>query len=190
MQLEARGVRPAELQATVLSRLHKDHAGGLKELVDAAPGFPVYVSREHRFYAAVEGCAPAHWPRDFHPTILHPVERAVGPWTASYPLAKDGKVIAVDIPGHVPGHISLVVYEDHDNDAEKQTIYFLTGDATYGIDLLEVEQPDGLNSNPDRALQSLRLIKEFARRMEVVLLPSHDVNTPRLLGDKVVYRPS
>lgn len=55
---------------------------------------------------------------------------------------------------------------------------------------MEVEQPDGLISNPDRALQSLWLIKEFARRMEVVVLPSHDVNTPRLLGDKVVYRPS
>lgn len=36
MQLEARGVRPAELQASVLSRLHNDHAGGLKELVVAA----------------------------------------------------------------------------------------------------------------------------------------------------------
>lgn len=66
------------------------------------PGVPVYVSREHweafgehRFYTAVEGCAPAHWPRDFHPTILHPVERAVGPWTASHPLAKDGKSLGL-----------------------------------------------------------------------------------------------
>ncbi|PYH91133.1 hypothetical protein BO71DRAFT_401647 [Aspergillus ellipticus CBS 707.79] len=33
-------------------------------------------------------------------------------------------------------------------------------------------------------------IKQFARESEVVILPSHDVDTPRLLAERVVYRPS
>lgn len=158
---------------------------------------PVSVSREHwgalgknRWYAAVEGCTPAHWPRGFKPAILKPVERAVGLWTTSYPLTRDGEVVAVDIPGHVPGHVSLAVYEDNDNDGGRQTTYSLTGNAAYGIDLLEAEQQGGINSDPDRALESLLLIKEFARRTEVAVLPSHDVNTPRLLADRVAYKPS
>lgn len=35
-------------------------------------------------------------------------------------------------------------------------------------------------------LQSLGLIKEFTRQIDVVL-SSHDVNTPRLLADRAVY---
>lgn len=94
--------------------------------------------------------------------------------------------MAVDTSGHVPGHISLVVYGD--NDDGTRTTYFLTGDATYGLDLLETEEPDGINDDPEMALQSLELIKEFARQTELVVLPSHDVDTPRLLRERVAYK--
>lgn len=197
-QLRAQGVAPGDLQAIVLSHLHNDHAGGLKELREAAPNVPIYVSREqwevfgeHPLHASVEGCAPAHWPRDFNPVILQPRGEAVGPWGTSYPLTTDGRVLAVDTPGHVGGHISLVVYGDcmDEDGSQTTTTYLLTGDAVYGLDLLDVEQPDGINSDPQRALQSLKLIKEFARQTDVVVLPSHDANTPRLLADRAVYKP-
>lgn len=41
-----------------------------------------------------------------------------------------------------------------------------------------------------RALQTLKVIKQFAREFDVFVLPSHDVDTPRLLAETLVYHPS
>ncbi|KAL3474520.1 beta-lactamase-like protein [Aspergillus californicus] len=191
----AHEINPGDLQMIVLSHLHNDHTGGLTELHEAAPHVPIYVSPDqwdvfgkHPLYATFEGCVPSQWPRNFSPTILEPTDQVLGPWTHCYPLASDGKVVAVDTPGHVPGHISLVVYEDSIRDGSRIT-YFLTGDAVYGIDVLDKGQPDGINSDPKTALRSLELIKEFATQTDVVVLPSHDVNTPQILADRSVYKP-
>ncbi|TEA17247.1 N-acyl homoserine lactonase [Colletotrichum sidae] len=194
-RLGERGVKPTDLQAVVLSHLHHDHAGGLADLALAAPDVPVHVGAEHwdafgkhPIYAAAQGCLPNTWPPGFRPRILDFDEgRAVGPWTRSCPLTADGAVVAVDTPGHVPGHISLIVEAD-DEDGTK-TKYLLAGDATYAIGLLEREEPDGANSDPFTAFESLKKIKEFARHNDVVVLPTHDPDVSRMLRDKVIYRP-
>ncbi|SPO04183.1 uncharacterized protein DNG_06866 [Cephalotrichum gorgonifer] len=180
-QLLAHGIDPKTLQAIVLSHLHGDHAGGLKDLAAEAPDVPVYVSREQwaefgnsPFHATISGCVPQHWPKDFDPKMIEFTDHPVGPWKQSGKVTPDGKVVVVPTPGHVPGHISLVVYGD--NEDGTQTTYFLPGDATYGVDLLDKEEPDGVNDDPMTALQSLKLIKEFARQTDLVVLPSHDPN--------------
>ncbi|GME64461.1 hypothetical protein GTA08_BOTSDO13014 [Neofusicoccum parvum] len=147
-QLRARGVEPKDLQAVVLSHLHRDHAGGLEELARAAPDVPVWVGAEHwgafgqsPWRAALEGCVPGHWPPGFAPRLLERGGEAVGPWGCGYPLTEDGRVVAVDTPGHVPGHVSLVVRGVDGEGVE--TTFFLTGDATYGMELLDREETDG-----------------------------------------------
>ncbi|KAI8262049.1 N-acyl homoserine lactonase [Colletotrichum sp. SAR11_239] len=92
-RLAERGVKPTELQAIIVSHLHHDHAGGLKELAAAAPEVPIYVGGEH--------------------------------WDA----------------------------------------------------------------DPFTAFESLKKIKEYARQTDIVVLPTHDPDTPRLLRERVVYRP-
>ncbi|KAL4901246.1 hypothetical protein BDW74DRAFT_187876 [Aspergillus multicolor] len=193
--LRTHGVQSESLQMIVLSHLHSDHAGGLQELHAAAPNVPIYISPaqwevfgKNPLYAILEGCLPEHWPQNFAPKILESKDHAVGPWTHCYPLTADAKIVAVDTPGHVPGHISLVVHEDGENDAN--VTYFLTGDAVYGLDLLDKEEPDGINSDPEAALRSLKLIKEFATQSDVVVAPSHDVNTPQILAERRAYKPN
>lgn len=193
-QLRLHGVEPKDLQAVVLSHLHGDHAGGLKDLAREAPHVPVYVSREHwdvfgkhPLHATIQGCTPQHWPKDFAPKMVDFSDHAVGPWKQSGKITSDGKVVAVHTPGHVPGHLSLVVFGD--NDDQTRTTYLLAGDATYGLDTLDKEEPDGINDDPVTALRSLKLIKEFASQTDLVVLPSHDPATPRLLRDRVVYKP-
>ncbi|KPM36173.1 hypothetical protein AK830_g10394 [Neonectria ditissima] len=194
-QLRAKGIEPRNLQAIVLSHLHGDHAGGLNNLVEEAPDDPIYVGDEHwnafgkhPFWATLQGCTPQHWPKDFAPKTLDFSDGGLGPWEKPHKITSDGKIVAVETPGHVPGHLSLVVYGD--NDDGTNTTYFLTGDATYGMSLLDKEEPDGINDNPMVAFQSLKQIKEFARQTDIVVLPSHDVDTPRLLQDRVIYKPT
>lgn len=199
-QVRAHGIDPTTLQAIVLSHLHGDHTGGLKDLAEAAPRVPFYVSREHweafgehQTYAKTQGCTPQHWPESFAPKMLQFEDCAVGPWKQSAKVTADGQILAVHTPGHIPGHISLVVFshEHEGTSATPTTItYFLAADASYAIDLLDKEEPDGINDDPMTALQSIRMIKEFSRERDVVVLPSHDPNTPRLLRDRVVYKPA
>lgn len=195
-QLRGLGVEPTDLKGIILSHLHNDHAGGLEDLLNEAPSLPVFISREHwkafgehPYFASMEGATPNHWPRGFTPKIVDLEDKPLGPWKQSFPVTDDGKIVIVDTSGHVPGHIGLVIYS-RGNNGGNQTTYFLPGDATYGLDCLDKEEPDGINDDPMRALATLKTIKQFARETEVVILPSHDPSTPRLLADRVVYRPS
>lgn len=193
-QLRASGVEPSDLQAIVLSHLHGDHAGGLEDLVREAPNVPILVNPQHwdafgnsPVSATLAGCNPQRWPPGFSPTGMTFENHAIGPWSRSCKITSDGKILAVETPGHVQGHISLVV-EGRDH-AGACTTYFLTADATYGIELLDLEEPDGVNDDPETALRSLKLIKEFARQRELVVLPSHDPETPKLLKEGIIYKP-
>ncbi|KAE8133588.1 beta-lactamase-like protein [Aspergillus pseudotamarii] len=200
-QLREIGIKPTDLKGVILSHLHNDHAGGLEDLIAEAPELPIYVSREHwnafgkhPYFASMEGATPNHWPKEFTPRIVDLQDKPLGPWEQSYPLTEDGKIWIVDTSGHVPGHISLVLYTDAEhssveNTGKQRLAYFLPGDATYGLDLLDKEEPDGINDDPMRALRTLKTIKQFAKEMDVVILPSHDPNTPQLLANRQAYRP-
>ncbi|KAJ5457667.1 hypothetical protein N7475_009055 [Penicillium sp. IBT 31633x] len=196
-QLHKIGIKATDLKGVVISHLHTDHAGGLEDLLAEAPDLPIYVSHEHwkafgehQFFAGFEGATPNHWPRNFSPKVVDFQDKPLGPWKQSYPLTSDGNLVIVDTSGHTPGHVGLVVYSDNVGEEKKRVTYLLPGDATYGIKLLEKEEPDGINDDPMRAFETLKTIKQFARESEVVVLPSHDVDTPRLLAEQVVYRPA
>ncbi|CAG9972487.1 unnamed protein product [Clonostachys byssicola] len=194
-QLKAQGIVPESLQAIVLSHLHGDHAGGLPSLLEEAPDVPVYTTKEHwdafgnsPIHATINGCAPQHWPKNFKPRILEKAQQTLGPWASYYPITKDASIVAVDTPGHVPGHISLIACAKNEN--QDPTNFFLVGDATYSIEDLDSEQPDGINDDPETAFRSLQQIKQYARLHDVVMLPSHDPNTPEMLNQRTVYRPT
>ena len=131
----------------------------------------------------MEGAVPNQWPEGFVSTILQPTGGPIGPWERSYPLTSDGKVVAVGTPAHVPSHLSVIVFRD-------DVTYFLGGDATYDQELLDQEVTDGVNDNPLLAIESIKKIKEFARKEKVVILPAHDPDAARQLAEKDFYRPN
>jgi glyoxylase-like metal-dependent hydrolase (beta-lactamase superfamily II) len=186
-QLRASGVDPkTDIKSVIISHLHSDHAGGLPDLHGHAS---IYTSEahwnafKHPFYATIEGANPAAWPKGFKPSFLSATGPAIGPWDSCYPITSDGRIVAVDTPGHVPGHVSLIIMDE-------DVTYLLVGDAAYSLDLLDKQQIDGFNSDPYAALESQRKIKEFCKGRNVVVLPSHEFDSARRLKEKEVYRPS
>lgn len=184
-QLKARGIEPKDLKAVVISHLHYDHSGGLPDLVDA----PTFVLKEdwdafkEPFKATFDGAAPNQWPKNFRPLFLKESGGPIGPFETSYPITSDGKVVAVETPGHVPGHCSLIVFGD-------EATYFLAGDATYGQEYLDQELTDGVNTTPEQAVETLRKIKKLARQIPLVILPAHDKESRNRLWGSNIYLPS
>jgi N-acyl homoserine lactone hydrolase len=100
-----------------------------------------------------------------------------GPFAHTYPISKDGSIFAVPTPGHMPGHLSLVVRAG-------DVTYFLAGDATYDEELLGAEIVDGASTSIRTSLETIRNIKEFARTEPVVLLPAHDALALERLAER------
>jgi N-acyl homoserine lactone hydrolase len=184
-RLAARGLAPRDLQAIVVSHLHHDHGDGLGDVAGAR----ILVAEEHwdfyrkPFRATMEGAVPQHWPAGFRPELLRLTGPAIGPWERSYPITRDGRIVGVPTPGHVPGHMCLLVFGD-------DAVYLLGGDVTYDQALLDAELTDGVNNEPHLAVEQLRNVKRFAAERPVVLLPAHDPDSARRLDAGEAYVPS
>lgn len=180
-QLRAMGIDPGrDLRALVLSHLHHDHADGMEHF----EGARIVVSRQN--YAASRGlrgallgAVPSRWPAWFEPEQIDMREPGVPGFDGSVALTDDGTVFAVPTPGHMPGHLSLVV-------RTPKVTYFLTGDATYDEDLLRRRIVDGPASDIGESLRTMDAISTFARSEPTVLLPAHDPLAHRRLDERRV----
>jgi N-acyl homoserine lactone hydrolase len=103
---------------------------------------------------------------------------AIAPFDRTLPLTADGTVFAVPTPGHMPGHLSVVV-------RAPEVTYFLAGDATYDEQLLTDRVVDGLSANPTVALDTLDRIGAFARSEPTILLPAHDPLAEHRLTERI-----
>jgi N-acyl homoserine lactone hydrolase len=178
--LRSRGVDPGkDLRMLVLSHLHHDHADGLGHF----RGTDIVVSEEnYRASAGVKGAllgaVPSRWPAWFQPRRVELTGPAAGPFDRTLPLTSDGAVFAVPTPGHMPGHLSVVV-------RAPEVTYFLAGDATYDERLLKERVVDGLSANLEVSVDTLERIAAFARSEPTVLLPAHDPLAEHRLTERV-----
>jgi N-acyl homoserine lactone hydrolase len=156
-----------DLRMLVLSHLHHDHADGLS----AFRGTDIVVSKEnYQVSRGVKGemlaANPRQWPGWFEPRQAELTGPPASSFDRTLPLTSDGSVFAVPTPGHMPGHMSVVV-------RSPEVTYFLAGDATYDEQLLKERIADGL-SDVHLSLATLDRIAAFARSEPTVLLPAHD----------------
>ena len=183
-RLQAMGVDPArDITAVILTHCHHDHTGGLDHFPHTrviAPRANWEVSRGLR--GMLMGCLPQRWPVWLAPELVDLAGPAVGPFPASRPITEDGRIFLVPTPGHVEGHVSVVV-----RDAE--VTWFLAGDATYSQVNLQAEQTDGVTNDPAGALATLRAIKRFAAAEPTIVLPAHDPDAPARLAARAVFVP-
>jgi N-acyl homoserine lactone hydrolase len=158
-RLAALGLNPLDVDAVFLGHLHFDHAGGLHEFLHAE----IHV-HENELAAAIEPADDAYFADDF--ACVQRWRRASG----EYELVPG--VQAIETPGHTHGHMSMLIELPEGNPI------LLCGDAADLMENLEDEVAPGLcyRNQPERALQSIRKLKQLAKETGAELWPNHDLS--------------
>ena len=130
-QLATLGYTPADVDTAIVSHLHQDHIGGLRELT----GSELLVSAAEW----AELSKPAPELRGFlrnhielpgiswRQVSLEPTsDPALAPFTESLDVMGDGSLMLLPTPGHTAGSVSLLIRRVH------RPPLLLAGDLTYG----------------------------------------------------------
>lgn len=180
IQLAARGVDARrDVKAVLMTHLHHDHAGGLYHF----PHTPIVVGRKNYQVARslqgrIAGCLPQRWPTWFQPTLIEVTGPSIGPFPASYLVTHDRRIAFVETPGHMPGHLSILVQD-------QEVLYCLAGDATYDVDLLLANQVDGVTYDVAVSRRTLQKLRTLAYQQPTIVLPAHDPGAPERLAKKI-----
>jgi glyoxylase-like metal-dependent hydrolase (beta-lactamase superfamily II) len=180
-RLRSLGIDPTkDLKSLVVSHLHHDHADGLSHFhgTDIVVSEDNYRASARGIKGAMIGAVPSQWPSWFAPRRIALDGPPVGSFDHTFPLTEDGTVFAVPTPGHMAGHISIVV-------RTPEITYFLAGDATYDETLLKRRIVDGPSENVQVSLATLDRIAAFARQEPTVLLPAHDPLAEHRLAERI-----
>jgi N-acyl homoserine lactone hydrolase len=91
-----------------------------------------------------------------------------GAFLRSRALSDDGRIVAVDTPGHTPGHISVICVDD----AGRHVM--LAGDATDSLEQLHARRADAVAPDTKVHVATLESILAHCAHHPTVYLPSHD----------------
>jgi glyoxylase-like metal-dependent hydrolase (beta-lactamase superfamily II) len=180
-QLSAMGIAPRNVKTIVLTHMHIDHDGGLKDFaaseVLVSPG---ELTTASGFAGQIRGYLPQRWPNGFDPKPLALADEAYGPFPRSRRLTADGRVVAIPTPGHTRDHLSIAV-----EDGEGAVI--LAGDASYTQANLIAGNIDGVSDNEAAARSSLAKLRAFAAYRPTIYLPTHDPQTRERLERRQTF---
>jgi glyoxylase-like metal-dependent hydrolase (beta-lactamase superfamily II) len=169
--IESLGYSMQSIKRLVITHLHLDHVGGLGIL----PDLPVWLcSKENQSSLGVmdKSIPPdTSWkfPEWQEPSADIPFYYAA--------LEGDPQILMIQTPGHSPGHQSVLI-----RTGEMHVL--LAGDVTYTLDQLMDEEVPGISSNRVKTLETIRSIKLYAVKNNLLYLPSHDPGVPQRMAGK------
>lgn len=178
--LERLGYRTGDVTTAVISHLHQDHIGGVREIAHAN----LLVSPDewrslHRPMAEPRGLLRTHievpglaWsPVDFHPLE----DPTVQPFTTGLDLFGDGALVLFATPGHTHGSMSMLVRRPDGPPL------LLAGDLTYDVHAFERGVPSGVGSKRELRKTRDRVLALRAANPGLQILAAHDPAAAELL---------
>lgn len=186
--LKGIGYRASDVSTVVLSHLHGDHIGGLREVTQAE----LLVSRSEwntlfRPWPELAGVLRQHiqlaglrW-RQIEPAPIHDADLA--PFDTGHDLFGDGSLVLVPTPGHTTGSISLIVRRPG------RPTLALVGDLTYDAQLLKRGQVPGVGNRRLLRRSTAMLNRLQANRPGFVALATHDPGAAASLDKATLEKP-
>jgi glyoxylase-like metal-dependent hydrolase (beta-lactamase superfamily II) len=182
-QLARHGLTPGDIAAVFVSHFHGDHVAGLSRFPQAR----IFCAREGlqrirsggRFGRVRHGLLSALVPDDverragfFEDITPAPLPADMMPFSRGVDVLGDATMIAVELPGHCPGHWGLLIRPDG------QKPVFFIGDAAWSIAAVTDNRPPPaltttLLGNTKTYRKSLAALQFVAQTGAVELVPSH-----------------
>ena len=183
-QLQRFGLAPQDVRAVVASHFHGDHVAGLHAFPDAtlycARAGLEQVKRSGRFARVRRGVLSALVPetlaaraRFFEDLPRVSLGSELQPFESGADLFGDGSLVAVELPGHCPGHWGLVLSDESDQRV------FLVADAAWSRAAIRDDAPPprlttallGHTATYRATLKALNAL--WTRNPTLKLTPSH-----------------
>jgi N-acyl homoserine lactone hydrolase len=181
-QLATLGYAAADVDTAILSHLHEDHIGGLRELT----GSELLVSAAEW----VELTHPAPELRGFlrrhillpglnwhQVTPEHTSDPGLAPFSESLDVIGDGSLVLLPTPGHTAGSMSLLIRRTG------RPSLLLAGDLTYGVEILQQGRLPGVGNRRRLAESSRQVLALAEQQPGLVVLPAHDPTAAQRLLD-------
>ena len=183
-QCQARGIAPGDVRHVILSHFHADHIAGIHAFPNAAihcarAGL-ASANRGGRLSQTRRGILRSLIPADFsararffEDAARFALSRELAPFEIGADLLGDNSLLAVELPGHCPGHWGLVLRDAY------WGLHFLVADAAWSLDAIRRNSPPPAfvstflgNTLPSRDTLSA-LHRLSLRNPDVRLTPCH-----------------
>jgi N-acyl homoserine lactone hydrolase len=173
-QLSARGYDIADVRVAILSHLHQDHIGGLRELPKSAQVLvsAAELAEVDKRFAVLSGLMKDHIRVagiNWVPITPQPVQdKSIAPFTHAHDVMGDGSLLLLPTPGHTPGSMSLLLR------SEGLPSMLFVGDVTYDADLLAADRVPGVGDRAGLHETTRRINQLAAQFPELPILAAHD----------------
>jgi N-acyl homoserine lactone hydrolase len=178
--MDAAGLELDDVSEVVLTHAHGDHIDGLihvraRTLINDTE----LRYANARFSRVMRGVMRQPLPASFAPEPFSLDGGPFGAFARSRALSDDGRIVAVETPGHTPGHISVICVEDSGSHV------MLAGDATDTLEQLQSLRADAIGPDPKVHVATLETILAHCAQHPTVYLPSHDPESAARLAGSI-----
>ena len=175
--MAAAGLKLEDVSEVVLTHAHGDHIDGVVHV-----RAPVLLNDAELHFLgtpmarAMRRVLRQPLPPGFAPAPLLLDGEPFGAFRRSRALSEDGRIVAVETPGHTPGHISVICVDD----AGRHVM--LAGDVTDTLEQLHARRADAIGPDPALHVATLEMILAHCAQHPTVYLPSHDPDSATRLA--------